>query len=114
MKTISKEYNLLSVEDIEEAVSDFLKKKVKISDMECVLTYYVNIDTNVPEGMGLSFFIDGDEVDDFDIFDNEEKSVYEFKNKELSLNEVFLEPDMIFDFDTQLFKSFEIIGEATD
>ena len=37
MKTITKEYNVLEVSDIEKAVSDFLGKPTKISEIYCEL-----------------------------------------------------------------------------
>jgi hypothetical protein len=49
MKTITKELVLLDVEDIEEAVTNFLEKDetVKISQMDCTLLYNTPTDTGI-------------------------------------------------------------------
>ena len=39
MKTIFKEINLLDIEDIEKAVSDYLGEPVSIKDMDCSFVY---------------------------------------------------------------------------
>ena len=53
MKIITKELVLLDVEDIEEAVTNFLKKDetVKISQMDCTLLYNTPTDTGITDGM---------------------------------------------------------------
>ena len=39
---------------------------------------------------------------------------YIYKDKEISLNEAFLEPKDIFNFDTKLFKSFKNDTDSSD
>lgn len=115
MTTVTKELVLLDVDDIEEAVSAYFGEKVSISEMECILTYFVPMDEGIPKGMVLDILVNKKSGDAFDLFtDNDDSCVYIYKDKEISLNEAFLEPKDIFNFDTKLFKSFKIDTDSSD
>ena len=106
MKTITKEYVVLEQKDIEEVVSAFIGREVSISEINCCLMYYFNVETCMPHGMELVFEIGGEYVDSYDVLYDKEKRVYCYNGKILSLDEDFLQPDCIFGFDTKLFKKF--------
>ena len=114
MKTITKEYVVLEQGDIEEVVSAQIGREVSISEISCCLTYYFDVESGMPGGMYLDFEIDGEYVDSYDVFFDEEKDIYCYKGKEFSLNEDFLQPDCIFGFDTKLFKKFKISADNSD
>lgn len=42
--TVNKEYNLLDIEDIEEALSAHVGESVSISNVYCELTYFMPLD----------------------------------------------------------------------
>ena len=119
MKTITKEINLLDIEDIEEALSIHVGKKIVISDVACSLVYCVPADTNEPSGMYLEFVVD-DSLDyyenpsSFDIFQNEEGNCHYWKGKQLALDEPSLPIDQIFNFDVSAFKSFDSWTDSSD
>ena len=68
----------------------------------------------MPKGMDLYFKIGDEYVESYDVLLDEEKSVYCYNGKLLSLNEDFLQPDCIFGFDTKLFKKFKIAADNSD
>ncbi len=72
MKTVAKDLNLLDIDDIEEALSEYLGEKIHISDVECVLTYCIPRDTEMPIGMYLDFNVNDNYLFSMDIFSNEE------------------------------------------
>ena len=43
MKTIIKEINVLEIEDIEKAIFNFLGEQIKINEIDCFLTYWIDI-----------------------------------------------------------------------
>ncbi len=104
MKTITNEINLLDIEDVEQAISDYLDREVKISDVDCILTYCIAVSDYTPCGMLLWFDIEDDGFSHFDLFSDEEC----YKGKKLSLNGICLPPGKIFNFDISNFKSFSI------
>ena len=114
MKTITKELVLLDVEDIEEAVTNFLEKDetVKISQMDCTLLYNTPTDTGITDGMCFDITVEKDLVDAFDLFWDDDSDVYICKGQAISLNEKALEPEDIFNFDTHLFKSFKVEADC--
>lgn len=119
MKTIIKEINLLDIEDIEEALSSYMGKKISIADVECRLVYCVPADTNEASGMYLEFiadentsFIDGPAS--FDIFKNDMDEYHYWKGKKLSLDEPWLPVEEIFNFDVSAFKSFDSWTDSSD
>ena len=112
MKTITKELNLLDIEDIEKAVSKSMNREVKIGEIDCTLTYCIPSDTNMPDIMLLDFEIESElllpqdlfeENSEFDCYPN-----YYLDGKKLSLSEPWLPVEEIFSFDVSAFKSFEI------
>lgn len=115
MKTIqiTIEYNLLDVEDIEEAISSYLGKKTSISDVECTLVYSIPADTQEPDGMFLEFVVDDNEFYSFDIFYDEEIG-HCYKGKQLALDERWLPLEDIFNFDVSLFKNFDSYTDSSD
>ena len=115
MKVINKELVLLSKEDIEKVVSESIARDVDISEIDCTLTYFLPCsEDGLPSGMGLMFVVDKEEVDAFDVFFNETKYIYEYQGTKLSLSEPYLEPEYIFDFDIEEFRSFSIECDGSD
>lgn len=109
MKTITKELNLLDVEDIEQALSKYFGREISISDVECCLVYCVPIDEG-PDGMYLEFTVNGEYCDSFDVFDED----HFIGNKQLSLNEMALPVREIFNFNVSAFKSFDRYADSSD
>ena len=110
MTTITKEINLLDVEDIEKAVSDYLEENVNISDIDCVL-YHV-IDTCegfYPGGSYFELSTDDSTCDSIDLFENDE-----LDGKPLGLGESLATKEEIFNFDVSLFRSFEETCDSSD
>ena len=116
MKTVTKEFVLLEKGEIEEAVTKYLGKKenVTIGQMECVLTYTVDISTYQPDGMMLDIKVGEKWIDAFDLFWDDDTDTYLCKGKEISLNEEFLSPEYIFAFDVKLFKCFTTETDTSD
>ena len=110
MKTIVKEINLLDIEDIEKAVSDYLGEPVSIKDMSCSFVYSLAEDYS-PSGM--RFFICGseDDVTSYDLFYDEEKKGHYLNGKRLALDEPWLPVNEVFNFDTSVFRFFESYTE---
>ena len=108
MKTIVKELVLLDVKDVEEALSAELDRKVSISEVDCTLEYYHDIDDGYPTGMLLAFEVDDEEYEAGDLFGCSDDDAITWKGKRLSINEDYLPVNEIFNFDTSVFKSFEI------
>ena len=102
MKTIIKEINALEISDIEKAVSDFVEHPVKISEISCELTYWIDTD-HLPTRMFLDFGFYGDAND---LFYNEELGDYYLDGKRLGLSEPWLPLNEIFAFDISEFGSF--------
>ena len=123
IETINKEYNLLDIEEVEEALSAFVGRKVSISNVDCLLTYFVSIDgepsttsmtlefTSADDEEDLDY--DDDECDgsfeafSYEVFRDEEGRAHYWNGKRLSVDEHYLTPDMIFNFDVSAFHSFE-------
>lgn len=117
MKVLNKELVLLDIDDIEEVVSGAVGRKVSISDIDCTLTYFMPFNDkgfNEPSCMHLTFFVNDEEVDAFDVMYNVEEYIFEYKGKKLSLNEPYLEVDCIFNFSVEKFKSFSIDCDSSD
>lgn len=111
MKTVTKELNLLDIEDIEEALCSYWGKPVSIADVECTLWYHTNIkDNHLPACMALEFVEGENWVFSDDIFTID----HTWKGKALSLSEVWLPAEEIFAFDVDAFKSFNIDVEPMD
>ena len=114
MKTITKELNLLDIEDIENAVSGHLGREVKIGEISCRLAYLIPCDTSEPAGHDLEFRIGRDYCDAYDLFYEEDLDGHYLDGKELSLNEPYLPVEEIFGFDVSEFKSFESYVDGSD
>ncbi len=114
MKTITKEINLLDIEDIEEAIGAYLDRKVSISDVKCTLAFCIPCDTDIPDGMYLDFEIDGEGIDSFDLFWDDEKEGNYLKGKQLALDEPYLPMEEIFNFDVSAFQSFNSWVDSSD
>ena len=119
MKTITKNYNALDVEDIENAVSKEIGKEVKINDIKCILEHSIPRDEEVPSGQILRFLVDADDThpygyccDSIDLWDGEEGHF--LNGKQLALDEEWARADIIFAFDVSLFKSFEEEVDGSD
>ena len=112
MKTITKEINLLDIEDIEEALSEYLGRKVSIYEVDCELVYWIPLDTFEPGGAYLEFRIRDERCDSFDVFGDEEDHVW--KGKKLALVEPWLPVEEIFNFDVSAFKSFDSRTDNSD
>ena len=119
MKTITKEINLLDIEDIEEAVLNFIGRKIPISEIKCSLVYSVPADTGEASGMYLELIVD-ESLDyfenpcSFDLFKNEDEECHYWKGKRLALDEPWLPVEEIFNFDISVFKSFDSWTDSSD
>ena len=103
MKTVIKELNLLEISDIEKAVSDLFGKSIKISEIDCHITYWFD-DDDQPTEMYINF---GDCTAE-DLFYDKELGGYYLEGKRLSLSDPWHPLDEIFAFDVFEFNSFEI------
>ena len=101
MKTIVKELIALEISDIEKAVSDFMECPVKISEMDCSITYWID-DNDQPVEMFLDFGC----CDANDLFCDEEKKGFYLNGVRLSVSEPWLPLNEIFAFDVSEFRRF--------
>ena len=114
MKSIIKEMNLLDIEDIEQAVTNYTGEDASIKDIGCTLFYHLSSEDR-PNGM--SFVLDdinGDFISSYDLFYDEEKKGHFLNGKRLSLDEPWLQVNEIFNFDVSAFSSFETDTEFDD
>jgi len=114
MKTIVKELNLLDIEDIEQAVSNFIGEQISISQIECSLAYCIPMDTGKPIGMYLELDVGNKSFDSFDLFYNEKLKGHYLNGKQLCLDESWLPINEIFNFDVSAFKSFDSWTDSSD
>ena len=114
MKTITKELNLLDIEDIERAISAHLGREVKIQEVECTLTHCIPADTLEPGGAFLDFVVGDECFDSFDLFMGEESDGHYLDGKLLSLDAQWASTEEIFSFDVSAFKSFESLIDGSD
>ena len=80
--------------------------------MDCTLLYNTPTDTGITDGMCFDITVGKDFVDSFDLFWDDDSDVYICKGQAISLNEKALEPEDIFNFDTNLFKSFKVEADC--
>ena len=118
MKTITKELNLLDIEDIEKAVSKSMNREVKIGEIDCTLTYCIPSDTNIPNGMFLDFWVkikpnDFGTAGSFELFGSDTFSGLYLNVKKISLSEPWLPVEEMFGFNVSAFKSFEILHDLS-
>ena len=114
MKTITKEINLLDIEDIEQALSEHLGRKVAISEVGCTLVYCIPMDTEEPNGAYLEFQVGSDECSSFDVLYSEDEGAHCWQGKKLALDEPWLPVEEIFNFDVSAFKSFDSWTDSSD
>ena len=82
-------------------MSDFMEYPVKISEIDCEITYWFD-DDNQPTGMFLDFGC----CDANDLFYDEEKKGFYLNGVRLSVSEPWLPLNEIFAFDVSEFRSF--------
>ena len=114
MKTIIKELNLLDIEDIEKAISSHLGKKISISEVDCSLVHCVPCDTGMASGMYLEFTVGDEYFSSFDLFWDDDKKGHYLNEVHLGLEESWLEPEEVFNFDTSVFHSFDRYTDGSD
>ena len=114
MKTITKEINLLDIEDIEQALSGWFDTEVKIGEVECRLAHCVPADTGEPNGAYLEFQIGDESCDSLDVLYDEDLKGHYLNGKRLSLDEPWAAKEEIFAFDVSAFKSFDAWVDGSD
>ena len=114
MKTIIKEINLLDIDDVEQAVSVYLGRKVSIAEMDCSLAYCIPADTYKPSGMYFVLTLGDVECDSSDLFYDEEMRGHFLNGKPLCLDEPWLPINKIFNFDVSAFNSFDSWTDMSD
>ena len=115
MQTITKEINLLDIEDVEQALTEYLGRPVTISEVRCWLTYCIPADTEKPSGAYLEFQIGEDDCYSFDVFvDKESEEAHYWNGKKLALDEPWLPVEEIFNFDVEVFRSFDSGIDSSD
>ena len=113
MKTIIKEINLLDIEDIEEALSSYIGKKISISDVSCSLVHCVT-ESDEPDGIYLEFWVGDQEeaIESLEVFWDDEKNCHGWKGKVLDWDNSWPSIEELFNFDISAFKSFWSDGLA--
>ena len=121
--SVTKEYTLLDVEDIEKAVSEKCGRRIPISEIGCRIEDYFPFRSSFPTGMGITVVIHGEDgrvesYDDIDLFnydwdDDEYKINGELCSKTF-MNEAFIDPSLVFNFDVNMFKSFSRFLDDSD
>ena len=106
MKIITKEFVLLDIEDIEEAISKYLGKKISISEIDAELMYCFPENSEEACGMNLQLDYDGWKCDAEDLFYDSQLGGFYLNGKMLGLDETFRPLNEIFNFDVSKFKSF--------
>ena len=114
MTTKIKELNLLDVEDIEKAISEYFEREIKLSEVECILMYCVDVDGAELGGSYLRFIVGDDECDSFDLFEDEDEGEDIVNGKVPSYYYDCLSPEDVFNFDVSAFKSFETLIDGSD
>ena len=108
MTTITKEFNLLDVEDIEKALSKWFEREIKISEVDCTLIYCIPCDGSEQDGSYMEFNIGEEGVNSLFLFGDETDYTKGemVDGKELSYYRHCLSPKDIFNFPISRFKSF--------
>ena len=114
MKTITKELNLLDIDDIEQALSEHLGRKVAVSEVDCTLVYCIPMDTEEPNGAYLEFQIGDEGCSSFDVLYSDEEEAHFWQGKKLALDEPWLPVEEIFNFDVSAFNSFASYTDSSD
>ena len=103
---LAAEKEQLSVSDIENAASAFLKRRVSISDIACTLIYVIPKGTGKPKEMHLDMSFGDAEFTSLDLFFDQKRKAYFFKDRQLALDSAWRSAEEIFGFDVSLFKEF--------
>ena len=101
-----REAEQLSIADIESAASAFLKRRVSISDINCTLIYVIPKSTGKPKEMHLDMSVGDTEFTSLDLFFDQKRKAYFFKDRQLALDGAWRSAEEIFGFDVSLFKEF--------
>jgi hypothetical protein len=101
-----REAEQLSIADIESAASAFLKRRVSISDINCTLLYVIPKSTGKPKEMHLDMSVGDTEFTSLDLFFDQQRKSYFFKDRQLALDSARRSAEEIFGFDVSLFKEF--------
>ena len=101
-----REAEQLSVSDIEDAASKYLKRHVSISDITCTLIYVIPKSTGKPKEMHLDMSVGDTEFTSLDLFFDQTRKAYFFKGRQLALDGAWRSAEEIFGFDVSLFKEF--------
>ena len=110
-RAITKEVNILERSDIEQALSRQFGQAVSISEVACVLTYFIDKDSFEFDRMTLDFTVNENTCDSIDLFSNAEGGYHYIEGKRLCLDEPWLSKEDIFAFDISLFKCFDTCVE---
>ena len=114
IETLPNTTHPLGLQDVEYAVSAYLKKQVSIADICCTLVYVIPASTGEPQEMHLAMTVDTKEFSSLDLmFFDKKRQTYCMHGKRLALDLPWMPVEEIFSFDVSLFKSFEIT-EDTD
>ena len=114
MTTKIKELNLLDVEDIEKALSEYFERQIKLSEVERTLVYCVPIDCGGLCGSYLQFFAGDDECSSYDLFEDEDEGKDIVNEMVPSYYYDCLSPEDVFNFDVSAFKSFGMLVDGSD
>ena len=96
----------LSKSDIEDAASNYLKRRVSVSDINCTLIYVIPKNTGKPKEMHLDMSVGDTEFTSLDLFFDPKRKAYFFKDRQLALDSAWRSVNEIFGFDVSLFKKF--------
>lgn len=105
--TITKELVLLDAQDIEKALSDYFKKDISISEVDCQLVYHFCQEIDEGAEAIFDFTVGDDRCDSVDLFFNRDLVGHYLNGTHLSLDDPFLPVEQLLNFDTSLFKSFD-------
>ena len=125
MRPITLRMGVLEARHLEEAFEKYLEReegisrKVSVSEMDLTLVDYVPADSGRPSGMGFWIEIDGGHAaDEYDLFYDEEKDGFYLADGEFIGEEFWIfnipDPSVLFDFDTDLFRSFGRYTDSSD
>lgn len=112
MTTKTKELNLLDVKDIEDALSDYYEREIKISEVGCTLYYCITVEGD-NYGSYLKFFVGDDWCDSWDLWGDEDSDVL-INGVIPSFENDCLQPEDVFNFDVSAFKSFDTEIDMSD
>ncbi len=102
---------MLELSDIEQALSRQFGQDVSISEVKCVLTYFIDKESFEFDSMTLDFTVGEKSCDSIDLFSNTEGGYHYIEGKHLCLDEPWLSKEDIFAFDISLFKCFDTCVE---